>query len=144
MYCTPNPKHDEITPIKIGGERRYDWRYPRPGDFSPAFDQTINGPALARLMLTESWHPYAEIIPNYVPKFAKEGFCPEVQVRVKIFSEALHTEPESYSYLRYSKGPDQGFFWDIYGDDMQTFELAVLALYKAPAPFYCGPKEGTE
>lgn len=38
------------------------------------------------------------------------------------------------SFLRHSKGPRQGFFWDSYGDDFQTPELALLALIHAPVP----------
>lgn len=37
-------------------------------------------------------------------------------------------------YLRYSRGPLQGFFWDVYGEDMQEIELAIIALSKAPVP----------
>ena len=38
-------------------------------------------------------------------------------------------------HLRYSKGPKQGFFWDIYGDDFHSYELALVGLSKAPMPF---------
>lgn len=37
-------------------------------------------------------------------------------------------------FLRYSCGPKQGFFWDIYGDDMHSVELAIIALSNAPYP----------
>ena len=40
----------------------------------------------------------------------------------------------SGSFLRYSKGPHQGHGWDIYGDDYQTPEMAVIALSQAPPP----------
>lgn len=45
-------------------------------------------------------------------------------------------EPEnnSTSYLRYSKGPRQGYFWDCYGEDFINFELALIALSRAPIP----------
>jgi hypothetical protein len=40
------------------------------------------------------------------------------------------------SFLRYSHGPRQGYFWDAYGDDMHTPERALLALLRAPVhPF---------
>ncbi len=39
-------------------------------------------------------------------------------------------------YLRHSKGPHQGHGWDIYGDDYQSPELALLALSQAPPPHY--------
>lgn len=38
------------------------------------------------------------------------------------------------SFLRYSKGPMQGYFWDVYGDDFLTPELAILSLMQAPIP----------
>lgn len=38
-------------------------------------------------------------------------------------------------YLRHSKGPLQGWSWDIYPDDLHTTALAVLAISQAPAPF---------
>lgn len=42
----------------------------------------------------------------------------------------------SVRYLRYSKGPRQGYFWDCYGEDFINFELALIALSKAPIPPY--------
>lgn len=38
------------------------------------------------------------------------------------------------NYLRYSKGPGQGYFWDLYGDDFISAEYALVALCQAPAP----------
>ena len=38
------------------------------------------------------------------------------------------------SFLRYSAGPRQGYFWDVGGDDFQTAELALLAICRAEAP----------
>lgn len=83
MSQTPDPRHEQITPIRIAGDKWYDWRYPKAGDFSAAFDQTIDGPALARLLLTERWHMSAEIVPNYVPEYARPDYKPQLQVRVK-------------------------------------------------------------
>jgi hypothetical protein len=37
-------------------------------------------------------------------------------------------------FLRYSQGPHQCHFWDVYGEDYQSPELALLALLQAPAP----------
>jgi hypothetical protein len=37
-------------------------------------------------------------------------------------------------YLRYSAGPKQGHFWDAYGEDYLSPELALLALVQAPVP----------
>ncbi len=42
----------------------------------------------------------------------------------------------STHYLRYSKGPRQGYSWDCYGDNFLTPEIALLALSKAPIPHY--------
>lgn len=139
MNRTKDPRCAEISPIRIAGDKWYDWRSPKEGDFSSAFDATVNGPSLARLLLTEKWQMDAEIVPNYVPAFGKPEDRPYCVARVRIHSTQPNTEEDSYSYLRYSKGPRQGFFWDIYGDDLQSFELAVLALSQAPAPHYCRP-----
>ena len=38
------------------------------------------------------------------------------------------------SFLRYMGGPIASYFWDLYGDDMYTPELALLALSRAPSP----------
>lgn len=37
-------------------------------------------------------------------------------------------------FLRHSKGPRQGHFWDSYGDDYHTPELALVALLEAEPP----------
>lgn len=134
-----DPRVSEIAPIRIAGEKWYDWRHPKAGDFSKEFDSKVDGPALARLLLTEKWQMDAEIVPNYVPPYGKPTSAPYCVARVRIHSTQPNTEEDSYSYLRYSKGPVQGFFWDSYGDDLQSFEIAVIALSQAPAPFYCGP-----
>ena len=42
-------------------------------------------------------------------------------------------------YLRFSGGAKQGFFWDVYGDDLVNTELAVIALSEAPAPVDVSP-----
>jgi hypothetical protein len=68
------------------------------------------------------WWNAAEIVPGYMPPFPREDTRPSCVVRFR------------QSFLRYSKGPRQGFFWDLYGDDFQTPELALLALVAAPVP----------
>ena len=70
----------------------------------------------------DPWRKHAEILPAYVPPFADPGAQPQVRVRL------------GNSFLRYSCGPGGGFFWDVYGDDFLTPELALLALYRAPVP----------
>lgn len=62
-----------------------------------------------------------EIIPNYIPPFAKDT-QPSVVVKCGEW------------FLRYSKGPVQGFFWDLYGDDMLTVGFAFRAMIEAPPP----------
>jgi hypothetical protein len=78
------------------------------------------------LLLDQRWHRECEIIPDYMPPHPRDDTRPMVVVR-------FPNEHEN-TFLRYSCGPAQGFFWDVYGDDMQTVELAVLALSKAPIP----------
>lgn len=92
----------------------------------------IDAAKLTALLLEEDWHEKCEIIPNYMPKYPREKTRPTVQVR---YNDGSEYPP----LLRYSKGPKQGFFWDMYGEDMQTVELAILALSKAPTPRYVGP-----
>lgn len=43
-------------------------------------------------------------------------------------------------YLRWSKGPVQGFFWDVYPDVFDRLGWAVRALVTAPSPVYAPPK----
>lgn len=87
---------------------------------------------LVGLLLDEQWHGKCEIISDYMPPFPGKDTRPSVQVR---YNDGTKYPP----FLRYSKGPKQGFFWDIYGDDMQCVELAVIALSKAPYPRGVGP-----
>lgn len=73
----------------------------------------------------DRWRRFAEIVPGHMPPYPAKDTRPACVVR---WGE---------SYLRYSKGPRQGFTWDIYGDDMLTPELALLALMQAPVPPCC-------
>src|ERR1700722_19365640 len=71
-----------------------------------------------------TWRKHAEIIPNYMPPFPREDTRPTCVVKL------------GKSFLRYSHGPRQGYFWDVYGDDMHSPEWALLALLQAPVhPF---------
>lgn len=38
------------------------------------------------------------------------------------------------TYLRWSHGPLQGYFWDMYGDAFHSKEVALVAISMAPAP----------
>lgn len=70
------------------------------------------------------WRNDCEIIPAYMPRFPDKATRPRVVVRYI---------PRD-SFLRHSAGPRQGHFWDCYGDDYLTPELALLALMEAPKP----------
>lgn len=63
------------------------------------------------------WHKDCEII-----KIPGHYINPKIVVKYKDV------------FLRYSRGPRQGHFWDIYGEDYQTEELAQLAISQAPEP----------
>lgn len=80
---------------------------------------------LTECLLDRPWHKRCEIIPDYMPPFPSPGTKPTVQVR---YDHSL--------MLRYSRGPIQGYFWDIYGDDMLTVEIAIVALSRAPSPIH--------
>jgi len=81
---------------------------------------------LVKYLLNQSWHAECKIIPDYMPPYPSKGTRPTVVVMFPNQFENV--------FLRYSCGPAQGFFWDIYGDDMQCVELAILALSQAPVP----------
>lgn len=87
---------------------------------------------LLELLLDQPWHQDCEIVPEYMPPHPGPNTKPEMRVR-------YNNGTEYPAYLRYSKGPKQGFFWDVYGDDMYTVEISILALSKAPAPRDVGP-----
>jgi hypothetical protein len=70
------------------------------------------------------WRKECVIITDYMPP------CPNENTRPKC---VVH-HPLSESFLRYSKGPHQGFFWDVYGEDFQCPELALLALSQVQRP----------
>lgn len=87
---------------------------------------------LIKLLLDQEWHKKCDIIPDYMPPYPDEKTRPSVQVK-------YNDESEYPPFLRYSKGPKQGFFWDIYGEDMLSVELAIVALSQAPYPRSVGP-----
>jgi len=81
---------------------------------------------LIELILNQPWHKECEIIPNYMPPYPNKDTRPSTVV--------VYKNDHSDVFLRYSKGPRQGFSWDIYGDDMHSVELAIIALSTAPLP----------
>lgn len=84
---------------------------------------TVDGDRLVAAILHRAWHRDCEIVPDYMPPYPGKETRPAVVVRHK-----------SGMFLRYSKGPRQGFDWDVYGDDMLTIDLAIVALSEAPDP----------
>ena len=74
-------------------------------------------------LLDQPWHDECEIILDDSPGLA----CDEVTIRYDGGSGRS-------VFLRHSCGPKQGFFWDVYGDNFQEIELAILALSCAPYP----------
>lgn len=84
---------------------------------------------LLTLLLNQYWHKDCEIIDGYMPPFPGKDTRPTCVIRYAPFN----------CFLRHSRGPRQCFFWDIYGDDMQSVEVAVIALAGAPAPVGCSP-----
>jgi len=89
----------------------------------------VNAGDLVELLLDQHWHKGCEIIDGYMPPYPSKETRPTVVVRC----------PSMGAFLRYSHGPLQCYFWDIYGDDMHSVELALLALSRAPAPTNCNP-----
>lgn len=82
---------------------------------------------LVNLLLTQVWQHQCQIIPDYMPNFPREDTKPTCVIR--------HSSGENeYQFLRYSNGPLQGFFWDMYGDDFGSPEMALIALSQCPPP----------
>lgn len=124
----------------------------------------IQLPELVKLLLPQTWQLDCEIIPEYMPPFPREDTRPTcvlkyvspkatpcqillpkggsgmVRTSVCEYEQELH--PNSVEnpikapdwFLRHSKGPLQGYFWDMYGDDFLKPELALWALAHASAP----------
>lgn len=78
-------------------------------------------------ILTQHWMHECEIIPDYMPPSPREDTRPTCKVRY------VYEDGERV-FLRYSKGPAQGYFWDAYGEDMHSPELALVAISQSPAP----------
>lgn len=83
-------------------------------------------------LLDQPWHERCEIIPEYMPPFPGEKTRAKCVVR-------YDNGTEYPAFLRHSKGPKQGFSWDVFGDDFLDIELAVIAIASAPAPVSFAP-----
>lgn len=79
---------------------------------------------LRKQLLRYQWQRECVLVLNYRAPYAQ----PNAPTRVVVF------HPPTDHYLRHSGGPQTGSFWDIYGDDFLTEELALVELSKAPAP----------
>ncbi len=77
------------------------------------------------------WREHVIIIPDYMPRYPSGDTKPECQVR---FSSTEHEGAPGEWFLRYSRGPLQGHFWDCYGEDYHNPALALIALLQAPPP----------
>lgn len=87
------------------------------------FDVTKLIEALLSTPHERAWQRRATIQTGYMPPHPGPKTRPSCVVR---FGEDW--------FLRYSKGPHQCHFWDMYGDDYLTPELALVALLQAPPP----------
>ena len=86
----------------------------------------VNLDVLLSVLLPFAWQRECSVVVGYMPLFPGKNTRPSVVVRWESGERSL--------FLRHSMGPRQGFFWDIYGDDMMTAELPLVALSKAPDP----------
>ena len=91
---------------------------------------------LIPMLCNETWMLQCEIIPDYMPPFPREDTKPTCVVRW-CDPRKPEVERDDYRYLRYSNGPLQGTFWDVYGDDFHTPELALVMLSRSQPPPTC-------
>lgn len=90
---------------------------------------------LVNIMLQYNWQHECQIITDYMPPFPGKDTRPTCV----IMFEYLDVKPDAhrttrFTFLRYSHGPLQGYFWDVYGDHFNSPELALWALSQAPPP----------
>ncbi len=76
----------------------------------------------------DAWRKHASIVVDWMPRFPQPDTKPICVVRIR------GVRQDNESFLRYSKGPRQGFHWDVYPDHMLTPEVALVALLSAPVP----------
>ena len=95
-------------------------------------DKSVDLNAFLKLLLRDVWHSKCEIITNFTPAFPGPDYQPRVVIR---YNDGTDNPP----YLRYSRGPVNTYFWDIYGDDFMSIEIALFALINAPHPIDVNP-----
>jgi len=88
---------------------------------------TLDCQRLVNSLLTQHWMHECAVIPDYMPPYPHPDTRPRCVVRY------TYTDGGK-AFLRYSKGPLQGYFWDGYGEDMHSPELAIVALSQSPPP----------
>jgi hypothetical protein len=111
--------------IDGGNEAAPVWRYVRPEGMGAARDffldvGLIDVGRLVRRLLPFRWQRECVILDGRKPD---SSVC---AVLVKHIPTGL--------FLRCSQGPQQGYFWDGYGDHLLDPELALVAISQAPDP----------
>ncbi len=91
----------------------------------------INLERLVDYLTPFDWQRDCEIIAGYMPPYLRADTRPRCVIR-------WCGEDGQETFLRHSHGPMQGHFWDVYGDDYQNIELAIVAIYQAPPPTRVG------
>lgn len=94
---------------------------------------------LVKTLAGQTWMRQCEIIPAYMPPNPRADTQPRCVVRYRdpLRGPVQEGERDGYTYLRHSGGPLQGTFWDIYGDDFHSPELALVMLAVSPPPNRC-------
>lgn len=90
--------------------------------FGSEIQESIKLTSLINCFLDQPWHKECEIIPDFMPKNPGPDTKPTVKIKCGEW------------FLRHSKGPKQEYFWDVYGDDMYSVEVAIYALTKTQPP----------
>lgn len=102
------------------------------------FDRDKLVAALTRTMSgnINQWLSLCEIVPDYMPPFPRVGDRPKIIARCLVDAEQPAPGPgivtSRYSYLRVERGLQ--IFWDGYGTEFHSVEVALLALVRAPVP----------
>ena len=90
---------------------------------------------LMKFLVSFNWQQECEIVQDYMPPNPNKDTRPTCVIRWRVpGGTGQDKDPNSFRYLRYSGGPKQGYFWDIYGDDFLYPELALMAIHNAHSP----------
>jgi hypothetical protein len=101
--------------------------------------EMFNLEKLIKTLAGQTWMRQCEIIPGYMPPNPHKDTRPACIVRYRDprRGPVAAGERDGYTYLRYSGGPLQGTFWDFYGDDFHSPELALVMLATSTPPNRC-------